>query len=142
MKKQIQLKLISFSLIILFTYAAFSKLFNFPAFVKGIQSQPLPAWLIQLSIFLLPVIEIAIPILLMLEKTIKTGLYLSLLLFILFAVYSIAILMHQFSNIPCSCGGLIQQLSWQQHLFLNIIGIILTITAITIHKNKLPYKQS
>ena len=123
MKKQAILNLICTALIILFTYAAFSKLFNLTAFIKAMQSQPLPTWLIQLSIFVLPVIELTIPILLLLDKTKKTGLYLSLLLFILFTVYSEAILMHQFSHIPCSCGGLIQKLSWKQHLFLNFTGM-------------------
>ena len=141
MKKQVLLNLICIALIILFTYAAFSKLFSFTAFIKAMQSQPLPAWLIQLSIFVLPVIELTVPILLLPDKTRKTGLYLSLLLFMLFTAYSEAIIMHQFSHIPCSCGGLIQELSWKQHLFLNFTGMALTITAITIHKNKLPKKQ-
>jgi len=142
MKKLAILNFICTAIIALFTYAAFSKLFNLTAFVKGMQSQPLPVWLIQLSLFMLPVNELAIPILVMLHKTRKTGLYLSFILFLLFTIYSIAILLHQFNHIPCSCGGLIQELSWKQHLFLNIAGMALTITAITIHKNKLPKKQS
>jgi hypothetical protein len=141
MKKQAFLHLVCTALIALFTYAAFSKLFSFTAFVKGMHSQPLPVWFIQLSILVLPIIELAIPILLMLHKTRKTGLYLSLILFLLFTIYSIAILLHQFSHIPCSCGGLIQQLTWKQHLFLNLTGMGISITAITILKNKLPQKQ-
>jgi hypothetical protein len=34
------------------------------------------------------------------------------------------------ANLPCSCGGVIQQLSWKQHIVFNISFIVLGIAGI------------
>ena len=48
-----------------------------------------------------------------------TGLWLSLGLMLSFITY-IAYMFLYSSSLPCSCGGIIAQLSWKDHLLLNI----------------------
>ena len=47
-------------------------------------------------------------------------LFVAFLLMSLFTLYTIAILLHFFSRVPCSCGGVIRMLTWPQHLVFNI----------------------
>jgi hypothetical protein len=43
---------------------------------------------------------------------------------IIFTIYILAII--RFSkHLPCSCGGIISELSWKEHLFLNVFLILL-----------------
>jgi hypothetical protein len=30
------------------------------------------------------------------------------------------------NDLPCSCGGVIQQMTWQQHILFNVVFIILS----------------
>jgi len=63
--------------------------------------------------------EFAIPVLLFFESTALYGYLLSFLLLLLFTAY--IVLMFQLSPfLPCSCGGLIEALSWRQHIFFNL----------------------
>lgn len=63
------------------------------------------------------------------------GFYLTFLLMTLFTGYILLMLLTS-SHLPCSCGGIISQLSWWQHLFLNIFLTIVTVIAIIIEKKK------
>jgi hypothetical protein len=47
----------------------------------------------------------------------------------LFTIY-IAIILVVNNHIPCSCGGIIQSMSWKQHLLFNVACIILSVIGI------------
>jgi hypothetical protein len=50
---------------------------------------------------------------------------------IAFIIYIIAIILTN-DQLPCSCGGVLEELSWSQHIVFNSIFILLGITAIII----------
>ncbi len=77
----------------------------------------------------IPVVEIITSALLFIPATRKRGLQLSFTLMLFFTTY-IAYMILFASNLPCSCGGVLQELSWTQHLVFNIIFLLLNIFAL------------
>jgi hypothetical protein len=134
MKRLTIVDLIVSALILLFVYASVSKLANIQGFQTAMRKQPFPHWLSSILVWAVPALELAIASLLMTTRTKLLGLYSSLGLMSLFTLYIIAILLHSFSRIPCSCGGVIQSLGWTQHLFFNLFFVVITGYAIIIEK--------
>jgi hypothetical protein len=99
-------------------------------------NQPLPNSWTPFLVWAIPLLEIAISIALLFEYTRLLGLYASLALMILFTVYTGIILLHFFPYIPCSCGGVIQKLTWSQHLILNLFYIALSGIGIILQHRK------
>lgn len=120
---------------ILLFYSAVSKIIGYDLFVNNLDKSPFFKG-INTSIIAIGVIglEILIPILLFFNSTNKAAYLLSFSLFSLFTGY--IIMMFLFSPyLPCSCGGLIEKLSWEQHIYLNIVFIILSAALFFIEKN-------
>lgn len=120
MKKSILIEVLTALLILLFFYTSFSKLVDLPGFTRDMRMQPFP-WMVQsILIWAVPLVEISIALLLLTERTRMVGLYAAFLLMGLFTLYTLAILLHFFSKVPCSCGGVIRRLTWPQHLVFTI----------------------
>jgi hypothetical protein len=138
MKKSKLVGVISSLLMLLFVFAAFSKLFDLNTFRDNMYNQRIPHWLATLSIWSIPPAELAIVVCLLFSRTQRTGFYLSLILLSLYTLYIAAILLHFFPKIPCSCGGILRQMSWQQHLWFNLSFLILTILALAFDGKRPP----
>jgi len=69
-----------------------------------------------------PVIELCIALLLFIPATAKAGMTAGVSLLLLFTAYIIYMITTD-PNLPCSCGGVIQQLSWKQHIVFNLFFI-------------------
>jgi hypothetical protein len=111
-------------LIFLFIYTGISKLLDYHTFRRQLGQSPFITFYAPLLSWALPVGEIVIAALLCFHRTRLQGLYLSFFLLCLFTFYLGAML--QFSYyIPCSCGGVLQSLSWTAHIVLNVIFILL-----------------
>ena len=110
-----------FSIFILFLYSAISKVITFELFVNTLDKSPFfinikTTWIAVLVIM----IEILIPATLFFELTSRIGYLFSFFLLFVFTGY--ILLMMRFSPyMPCSCGGLIETLSWNQHLYFNVV---------------------
>jgi uncharacterized membrane protein YphA (DoxX/SURF4 family) len=135
-KKQVLLECVCALLILLFLYASISKFLDFKTFIDQMNNQPLPNSWTPFLVWAIPLLEIAISIALLFEYTRMLGLYASLALMILFTVYTGIILLHFFPYIPCSCGGVIQKLTWTQHLILNLFYIALSGIGIILQHRK------
>ncbi len=125
---KISFDLINAILIFIYLYSFIDKLKNFQEFVSNLSKSP---YLNTInSLFLAVVVlffEIFIPILLLFDKSKELGYLLSFLMIFSFTGY-IVIMMVYSPYLPCSCGGFIESLSWEGHLFLNLF--ILFISAI------------
>lgn len=123
------MEIISLLLIVLFVYAAVAKLIDFEKFQVQIGQSPLlTAFTVPVS-FLTPAIELIAALLLGMPNLRMYGLYVAVLLMSLFSAYIVAIL--KFSDyIPCSCGGILANLGWKEHLAFNLIFLLLSIFAI------------
>ena len=120
MKRKMIVEVIAFLLMLLFLFASVSKWLAFKTFIGDINNQPFPNWLTPWITNLLPPIEVLIVLALMFEKTRTAGFYASLILMSAFSIYSAAVLLKFFDYIPCSCGGIIKNLSWRDNLILNL----------------------
>lgn len=144
-KRQLLLETISSLLILLFLYASFSKFLDFHRYVGDMRNQPLPHFLWPFMIWGIPILEILISAALIFEASRLIGLYSSLILMGLFTLYSGSIILHFFRYVPCSCGGIIRKLSWNQHIVLNLFFVGLALTGVLIqHKRSKqnPYSQT
>ena len=111
-------ELIAALLILLFVYAAFSKLINHQGFVHALQNSPLLQSFSKTLSWLVPGIEILVSVLLLSPSLKKTGLLWSALLLSGFTGY-IAYMLLFIPNLPCSCGGILNNMTWKQHLVFN-----------------------
>ena len=135
--KRLIVELISFLLVLLFTYASVSKLMEYGKFRWQLTESP---WLHSIAgtiAWFIPTIEILLACMLAFERTRLLALQGSFVLMVVFTGY-IAALLNFSEQIPCDCGGIIQQLGWTGHLILNISFTVLPAIAITLQNhNKL-----
>lgn len=127
--KRLFVDLVCYAYFLLFLYAAVSKLGIYEESAIQLSSSPIIGDFATVLVWLVPAIEIIIAIMLVIPKTMLLGLYAALALMSLFTAYIIAILNFD-GNIPCSCGGVLAQLSWTEHLIFNLAFIIMAIVAI------------
>lgn len=124
-------------LILVFVYAAVSKLMAFRAFGAGLHAQPFPPGVADILRFLLPAAELAAAAMLIFPESLRYGLRFSLALLVLFTGYVGLALLHFWGVEPCPCGGLLTHTSWGVHLVLNICLIGLNLLAIVMyHKER------
>ncbi|HET6256945.1 MAG TPA: MauE/DoxX family redox-associated membrane protein [Puia sp.] len=135
-KKQVLVECACALLIGLFLYASISKFLDFKTFTDQMNNQPLPNSWTPFLVWAIPLLEIAISITLLFEYTRLIGFYASLVLMIVFTIYTGIVLLHFFPYIPCSCGGVIRNLTWSQHLALNLFYVALSILGIVLQHRK------
>ena len=127
-------------LILLFVYTAFSKFLEFDKFRTVLKAAPFISNYSTVVAVMIPTIELTIVFLLLLRPTKKAGLIAATGILIFFTAYIIFMILTDL-NLPCSCGGVIQQLSWKQHIAFNIFFIALGITAIYFQSSGLNKKR-
>lgn len=140
--KEFGVQIISMLFIILFTYAAMSKLLDMENFKLEIDKSPLLSNYTNLITLGIPLIEIFISILLLIPKMRMIALHISLVLMTSFTAY-IFIVLNYTNYIPCSCGGILEQLGWTEHLIFNSAFIGMAILAILLNTSDInKYKSS
>jgi uncharacterized membrane protein YphA (DoxX/SURF4 family) len=115
----------------LLIYTGISKLIDYTTFREQIAMSPLLKSVSGLIAGLLPWTEFLIAILVLIPRWRIKGLYAFTTLMIAFIIYITAIILTN-DQLPCSCGGVLEELSWSQHIVFNSIFILLGITAIII----------
>ncbi|WP_224995050.1 MauE/DoxX family redox-associated membrane protein [Cesiribacter sp. SM1] len=121
MKTKDRLLYLSLPLIMLFAYTALSKLLAPEAFRRAMLNQPLPEAFSHQLVWLLPLAELLTAGLLLYPPLQKWGFALATGLMTSFTSYVCLILLGYFDYVPCSCGGMLEQLSWEQHLGVNLL---------------------
>lgn len=135
-KKQVIIECIAALLILLFLYASVSKFLDFKTFVDQMNNQPLPKSWTPFLVWTIPLAEIGISTTLLFEHTRLLGFWASLILMSLFTVYTALVLLHFFPYVPCSCGGVIHNLTWPRHLLLNLFYTTLAVLGINLRHRK------
>lgn len=129
MRKGTGTEIIIYLFVFLFAYAALSKLLDFQNFKVQLEKSPLLTSFSALLVVTIPLLEILISVILLINRTRLIGLYASFTLMVLFTGYIFAIL-HFSPSIPCSCGGILAKMGWNTHLYFNILFVGLALTAI------------
>ncbi|WP_153391482.1 MauE/DoxX family redox-associated membrane protein [Chryseobacterium vaccae] len=117
---------VSIFFVILFCYAAISKILDFENFQVQISESPLLNGSLQFLPYTIIIVEVLIAGLLCYRKTRNMGLVGSFVLMLIFTGY-IALILSTSNNLPCSCGGILEKMSWHQHLYFNIGCVILSV---------------
>lgn len=133
MRKSLIVDICSILFISLFLYTAISKLAEYSIFKQQIEESPVLANISSLIAAGLPAFELLVTFLLVIPRWRLKGLYGALLLMISFTIYIVSILMIN-ERLPCSCGGLIAEMSWTQHLVFNTIFIGVALLGIIIER--------
>lgn len=116
----------STALVLLWSYSAFSKLWHFETFhIQLRQHELFESHPILIGIAVV-VAELLLCLFLLWSKYLRWGLIGSLLLLSLFTVYLMGMLWFKQDHLPCSCGGIISQLSWTQHIWFNLAFLFLS----------------
>lgn len=132
MTRKTVVEIIVFMFIILFVYAAMSKLLQYERFTLQLKSSPVIGSYAGLLAWVVPAVEIIIVALLCARKTRFIALNASFGLMLLFTMYVSFILLFS-GNIPCSCGGVLESLGWVEHLIFNFTFVLLAGAGIGLH---------
>ncbi len=116
---------------LLMLYSGSSKLLDFHNFTEQIDKSPFLYNRFEILPVLLITIETVLGVLLLTRYKRKLVLYFHLYLMSSFTVY-IYLMMQKASYLPCACMGIFESLSWQEHLWVNIILVVLNLIAIFI----------
>jgi len=130
--KNLFLELIILLYVLLFVYAAVSKFIDFENFQVQLGQSPMLRSYVPLISYGIPITELLLSALLITPKTRKIGLYGAFILMTLFSTYLFILL--TFSDyIPCSCGGILENMSWTAHLIFNLVFVFLAVFGIRIY---------
>ncbi|HTF20963.1 MAG TPA: MauE/DoxX family redox-associated membrane protein [Chryseolinea sp.] len=131
MIRQITFIIIYCLLIGLFVYAAVSKLAEYQKFVVQLGQSPITTAFAEWFAWLVPTVEIIIALMLSIPRFRLAGLYASLSLMTMFAAYIVCLLTLSV-YVPCSCGGILQNMSHEKHLVFNFVCMLVALTGIVL----------
>ena len=135
--KQIIIEGVVCCLILLWVYAASAKILEFDQFKVQLSQVDFLKPLAEVLVWFIPLVEYSLAGLLLVSKTRRLALMGSAVLMSVFTIY-IGGMISFSPDLPCSCGGIINDLSWQQHLLFNIVFTALAITGVYYHSSTNP----
>lgn len=125
------IEVICYAYILLFLYAALYKLFDYGYFVRQLNESPLLGPFKNIIAWLVPGLELVLAFALFPTRSRLIALCGSTALMALFTGY-ISYMLAFAPHLPCNCGGILADLNWTDHLWLNsafvlagLIGIYL-----------------
>lgn len=128
--------IISGMVLVLFLYTSLSKLAGYEVFKNVLSVSPLLKPFAAIIVWLLPVTEIAIAVLLFIPDLREKGLSASVILLTLFTLYLGYMILFT-PHLPCNCGGVLKSLTWPEHIVFNLLFILLSFTGILLYnKNR------
>lgn len=123
-------------LLIVFLYTSLSKFRELNSFRFVLEQSSILKPFAYILYWLLPLVEFILAVLLFIPATRVKAIYFSLFLLALFIVYLSYMLSLPSRLRICNCGGIISSLSWEKHILLNFILLIMGITALILYRSK------
>ena len=120
--------------IFLFLYTGYSKFKDHARFEAGLARVEIIGRSAGIVSWLVPLAEGITSILIAVPATSRKGLTLFIALMSLFSIYIIYELLTA-SKLPCHCGGIVESLTWRQHLWFNLGCICVAIAALRLNRN-------
>lgn len=135
--RKLAIEIIAALLILLWVYAAISKILDYETFKAQLGKSPLLTSFAGPAAIGVPAVEIVIAVTLLFKRTQVTGFYASFFLMVMFTAYLIAILNFSY-DVPCSCGGIIGKgLAWEDHIYFNLFFVAIALMAIILESGKI-----
>lgn len=120
---------ISFLLIILWTYAAVSKLLKYEDFRIRLSQFPFIGDYANVLVWLVPGVQIIIALLFFFRRFKDEAFFASVVLLLIFTAY-IGAVINFADSIPCSCNGVLSSLSWKEHILFNLGFLVLALAGL------------
>jgi putative oxidoreductase len=139
--RKVIIEVISALFILLFLYTAINKFFSFKSLTKVLPHYPIIGGIAPFVMWALPITEIAVSVMLFIPRYRLFGLYCSLVLLSAFTIY-IGYMFAFTPKLPCTCGGMLQALTWQQHLAFNIFAVMLSLAGIRLYRIRFTENES
>lgn len=117
--KNIKFELICTLFILLWTYSGLTKYIEHEKFITSLKASSITAPAAKMISWFIPSTELIAAFCLLMPVFRRVGIWLSSITMICFTLY-IGYMLLFVPNLPCSCGGLIEQMSWETHLWFNI----------------------
>ena len=133
--KKLLVEVICLLFILLFVYAASTKLMEYEKFRVQIGQSPVLTSIGGWISWLVPTIELLIAFMLIIPRLRLLALYASFSLMVMFTAY-IFIILNYSPFVPCSCGGILEKMGWEEHLVFNSVFVLLALTAILLLSRK------
>ena len=114
--------------VLLFLYTAIMKLKDLSFFIGSMYHTPVLRPYATLLAGMIPAMEIAIAILLIIPRTRYYGLLTGTGLMGIFTLY-VTFILTTMEELPCSCGGVLQELNWKEHLVFNSVFLLAGVLA-------------
>lgn len=133
MKRTTIVETVVFLFVILFLYTGISKILDYTLFKEQLRESPILGFAAPFVARWLPIGEFLLVIMLAVPRWRLRGLYLSTALMTAFTIY-IIVLMSIADHLPCSCGGVLAELSWGQHIVFNSVFIALGVLGVMMEK--------
>lgn len=120
---------VSYLFMVLFVYAAVSKIITFGAFRAQLSQSPLLSAFTGVVSVAVPAAELVLAVMLAVPALRYRALAGSFFLMAGFTAYIVVIL--NFSPfVPCSCGGILEDMGWEEHLAFNAAFDLLALAAL------------
>lgn len=113
-------RIISTLLLVLFVYAAITKIRDYEIFKVRLDQSPMLQGMGDWWAVIIPVALLSVAVLLLFERTRKIGLKYALGLMVAFTIYIGVVLLFFSEFLPCSCNGVFEFFNWKQHLWFNL----------------------
>jgi len=127
--KEKVLQFIKYCCLFLFVYAGYAKIVDHKRFIQGLARVHIIHDYAMLISILVPFVEILIAFALIVPKTMKIGFISFIAITTCFTAYIISAMIWE-PKLPCRCGGVIEKLTWTQHIWFNLAFIILAIVGV------------
>lgn len=134
-------KTVSYFFVLLFIYASVSKLLDFENFQVQLAQSPLISAYAEPISYAVIISELIIVAFLLVPTLRAIGLYLSFGIMVSFTLY-IYLILNYSDFVPCSCGGILEKMSWNQHLIFNIVCVFLSAAAIFLQQSRINLKPT
>lgn len=119
----------------MFVITAVSKLKNPGKFWGTLNGSPLLKPFADFLTYAVPIVELILCVFILIKSTRKKGLLAGALLLSSFTVYiCLMLLLYDKKDMPCSCGGFVQELSWNAHIVFNLAFVWLSIWAFKLYR--------
>jgi len=111
---------VCFLYVVLFVYAAVSKMLDFKNFQVQLAQSPLITSFAGWVSYMVIGAELAIAVTLCFRRLQAMALQAAFSLMLMFSAY-IVLIMYFSPFVPCSCGGILEHMDWGQHLVFNLV---------------------
>ena len=123
-------QIVAAMMVLLLLYTALSKFMDHDRFVGAMRHNPLISPFAVFLSWAVPITETAIVLLLFIPQSRSVGLLAGSILMAMFTCY-VAFMLLTSSKLPCTCGGILQAMTWRQHLWFNLFFTAISALAAT-----------